>query len=149
MGDVLSDCSLSASRDRLLELSVVVTEHERKPVQLPRQHNTVSACKFLHVTHKLGLVCRKHRLRMGYGCQAVENFARYLLCGRACEDDPRACFQCLQLIRKLVVLAVEHNRCIVSVIGDICLGEYSNQLPHFFDLCVVIRTHFVCNSFLF
>ena len=80
MGNIFTDNSLSSPRNCLLELSVVVTKHKRKTVQLPRHHHAMSACKFLHVAHELCFVCRKHRLRVGYWCQTVENFARYLLC---------------------------------------------------------------------
>ena len=83
MRHILADTTLSAPGDGLLQLAVLVAQHEREPVEFPRNQRRVAADKSDDLIDGLCLCRRQHGAGVLHLRKAIQYFTGNLLRRRA------------------------------------------------------------------
>ena len=128
-GDDFSDLSVSAG-GRLYKLALLVSQHDRQTVELPREHAPAVSEKRGELLDVLGFVERFHRKRMPDFRQCAHDLVADLLRRTRGQNDPALLFKPLQLIIKSIIFIVGHDLFAGLVISVASLIQCFDQFGH-------------------
>ena len=137
---ILADTTLSAPGDGLLQLAVLVAQHEREPVELPRNQRRVAADKSDDLIDGLCLCCRQHGAGVLDLRKPFQYFAGDLLRRGAGKHNAGVILQHLQLVKERIVFPVGHDGGVMFVVG--CVGTFENadKFLHSLNIrCICLR----------
>ena len=119
MGHILTDDALTSTGNGLLELAILITQHDGQTIQLPGHPHRVATGKADHLRDSLGLGCGEHGLGVPHGSRLLQNIAGYLLGGRAGDHHTGFLLQPQKLCSHQVVFSVRHDGVVIPVVGNI------------------------------
>ena len=138
MGDILTLETVAAG-DGLDQFATLIAQHQRETVQLPADDHFPAADELEDLIGRLGLIGRKHGLRMGHRGQALQNLAGHSLGRRRGQDNAGHLLQMLQLIVEPVILQVGHDGIVLAIVGSIGLLQLGDQELHFVKHSVLLQ----------
>ena len=138
---ILADTTLSAPGDGLLQLAVLVAQHEREPVELPRNQRRVAADKSDDLIDGLCLCRRQHGAGVLDLRKPFQYFAGDLLRRGAGKHNAGVILQHLQLVKERIVFPIGHDWVVMFVVGGVGALENADKLFHARDACFICLFH--------
>ena len=147
VGHILADDALPAAGNGLLQLTILIAQHDGQSIQLPGDQDRRNLCEGDQIFDRLGLLGREHGLGVPDGNQFLQDLAGYLLGGRSGENQTSFGLKAQQLLSQPIIFLIGHDGVVIPVVGNISRLQLTDQRLHALNR-FFIHTHSCVPPFL-
>ena len=130
VGHILTDDTVRATGNGLLEAPCLITQHQGQTVHFPADNRVIAGGKQQYIVHILGLLARQHRFAVAHCLQAVFGIRGNPTYGRICKMDAGSSFQHSQLQQHRIIFPIRHNGIVLLKVSRVCFIQFFNQFLH-------------------